>query len=197
MGRRSSLPYCAIAMKGEGEFKAGDHCQFCKVKATCRKRAEFNLEMAKYDFEMPSTLEDHEVEAILMRVDQLVSWAEDVKEYALNQALQGKEYQNFKVVEGRSNRKYTDEEAVAYALYGIHPTYDIETMSPNWEIPNLYTALYFALFYTRPEYEVYRKCANPNCNRLFKVKTTNSRKQYHNTACQNAAAQMRHRKLGK
>ena len=61
----------------------------------------------------------------------------------------------------------------------------------------LYTALYFALFYTRPEYEVYRKCANPNCNRLFKVKTTNSRKQYHNTACQNAAAQMRHRKLGK
>ena len=84
-----------------------------------------------------------------------------------------------------------------YALYGIHPTYDIETMSPNWEIPNLYTALYFALFYTRPEYEVYRKCANPNCNRLFKVKTTNSRKQYHNTACQNAAAQMRHRKLGK
>ena len=84
-----------------------------------------------------------------------------------------------------------------YALYGIHPTYDIETMSPNWEIPNLYTALYFALFYTRPEYEVYRKCANPNCNRLFKVKTTNSRKLYHNTACQNAAAQMRHRKLGK
>ena len=84
-----------------------------------------------------------------------------------------------------------------YALYGIHPTYDIKTMSPNWEIPNLYTALYFALFYTRPEYEVYRKCANPNCNRLFKVKTTNSRKQYHNTACQNAAAQMRHRKLGK
>lgn len=84
-----------------------------------------------------------------------------------------------------------------FALYGIHPTYDINTMSPNWEIPNLFTALYFALFYTRPEYEVYRKCANPNCNRLFKVKTTNSRKQYHNTACQNAAAQMRHRKLGK
>lgn len=84
-----------------------------------------------------------------------------------------------------------------YALYGIHPIYDIQTLSPNWEIPNLFTALYFALFYTRPDYEVYRRCANPNCNRLFKVKTTNSRKQYHNTACQNAAAQMRHRKLNK
>lgn len=106
-------PTAALAMKGEGEFKAGSHCQFCKCKATCRKRAEFNLEMAQYDFAMPDTLEDHEVEAILMKVDQLTSWADDVKEYALNQALQGKEYENFKVVEGRSIRKYTDEGVVA------------------------------------------------------------------------------------
>ena len=106
----------AIDLKGEGEFKAGSHCQFCKCKATCRKRAEFNLEMAQYDFAMPDTLEDHEVEAILMKVDQLTSWADDVKEYALNQALQGKEYENFKVVEGRSVRKYTDEDAVAFAV---------------------------------------------------------------------------------
>lgn len=109
-------PTAALAMKGEGEFKAGSHCQFCKCKATCRKRAEFNLEMAQYDFAMPDTLEDHEVEAILMKVDQLTSWADDVKEYALNQALQGKEYENFKVVEGRSVRKYTDEDAVAFAV---------------------------------------------------------------------------------
>ena len=109
-------PTAILATKGEREFKAGDHCQFCKVKATCRKRAEYNLEMAKYDFEVPATLEDHEIEAILMKVDQLTSWAEDVKEYALNQALQGKEYEHFKVVEGRSNRKYTDENAVAFAV---------------------------------------------------------------------------------
>lgn len=90
--------------------------------------------------------------------------------------------------------KNTIKEEFDFELYGIHPTYNIDTMSPNWEIPNLFTALYFALFYTRPEHEVYRKCANPNCGRLFKVKTTNSRKQYHDVACQNAAAQMRHRK---
>lgn len=91
----------------------------------------------------------------------------------------------------------TIKEEFDFELYGIHPTYDIETMAPNWEIPNFFTALYFALFYTRPGHEVYRKCANPNCNRLFKVKTTNSRKQYHDISCQNAAAQMRHRKLKK
>ena len=91
----------------------------------------------------------------------------------------------------------TVKEEFDFELYGIHPTYNVDTMSPNWEIPNFFTALYFALFYTRPDYEVYRKCTNPNCGRLFKVKTTNSRKQYHDVACQNAAAQMRHRKLRK
>lgn len=93
--------------------------------------------------------------------------------------------------------KNTIKEEFDFELYGIRPTYNIETMSPNWEIPNFFTALYFALFYTRPDYEIYRKCANPNCGRLFKVKTTNSRKQYHDTSCQNAAAQMRHRKSKK
>ncbi len=51
-------PTAVLAYEGKGEFKAGDHCQFCKVKATCRKRAETNLELAKYDFEMPATLDD-------------------------------------------------------------------------------------------------------------------------------------------
>lgn len=36
-------PTAALAYEGKGKFKAGEHCQFCKVKATCRKRAEFNL----------------------------------------------------------------------------------------------------------------------------------------------------------
>ena len=80
-------PTALLAMEGKGEFKAGPHCQFCKVKATCRKRAEYNLELAKYDFEMPDELEDYEIDAILIKVDQLTAWASDVKEYALNQAL--------------------------------------------------------------------------------------------------------------
>ncbi|NBH72391.1 CGNR zinc finger domain-containing protein [Clostridiaceae bacterium] len=93
--------------------------------------------------------------------------------------------------------KNTVKEEFDFELYGIHPVYSIETMAPNWEIPNFFTALYFALFYTKPGYEIYRKCANPNCGRLFKAKTTNSRKRYHNVSCQNAAAQMRHRKSKK
>ena len=106
-------PTAALALEGKGEFKAGSHCRFCKVKATCRKRAEYNLEAAKYDFQMPAELEDYEIDAILMMADQLIEWAGDVKEYALSQALKGKEYEHFKIIEGRSNRKYRSEEDVA------------------------------------------------------------------------------------
>ena len=109
-------PAAKLAQEGKGEFKAGDHCQFCKAKANCRKRAEYNLELARYDFEMPATLEDTEVAAILPRIEDLVSWAGDVKEYALQKALSGTKFDGFKVVEGRSNRKYTDEGAVAQTV---------------------------------------------------------------------------------
>lgn len=106
-------PTAALAIKGEGEFKAGDHCQFCAVKSTCRKRAEYNLELARYDFAMPDTLEETEIAAILGKIDDLVSWANDIKEYALHQAQSGVTYEGWKVVEGKSNRKFTDEAKVA------------------------------------------------------------------------------------
>ena len=72
-----------LAAKGEGDFCAGEHCRFCKVKATCRKRAEYNLQLAQYDFAPPEMLVDTEIEAVLEKADQLVSWASDIKEYAL------------------------------------------------------------------------------------------------------------------
>lgn len=106
-------PTARLAFDGEGDFKAGEHCQFCKVKATCRKRMEYNMELAKYDFEMPATLEDAEIAVLLTRVDELISWATDIKDFALQQAISGTHYDGFKVIEGRSNRKYTDEEKVA------------------------------------------------------------------------------------
>ena len=109
-------PVAKLAYKGEGEFKAGDHCQFCRVKATCRQRAEYAMELARFDFIDPPTLDEDEIAAILPQIDTLVSWAEDVKSWALQQALSGVRYPGFKLVEGRSIRKYTDEAAVAAAV---------------------------------------------------------------------------------
>ena len=106
-------PTAVVSLAGEGEFCAGDHCRFCKVKATCRKRAEYNLKLAQYDFRMPALLEDFEIEAIVTDVDRLVKWAEEIKKYALDEAIKGKQYETLKLVEGRSNRKYTSDADVA------------------------------------------------------------------------------------
>ncbi len=109
-------PRAALAYKGEGEFRAGAHCQFCSVKAICRKRAEYNLEMARYDFEMPDTLNGNEIAAILPRIDQLIAWGNDVKEHALNEALNGKHFPGYKIVAGRSVSRFENDEAAARAV---------------------------------------------------------------------------------
>ena len=106
-------PIAKLAYEGQGEFEAGNHCQFCRVKATCRKRAEYAMELAKYEFADAPTLDENEIAEILPQIDTLVNWAEDIKSYALNQALSGVRYPGFKLVAGRSNRKYADEAAVA------------------------------------------------------------------------------------
>ena len=106
-------PTAKLAYEGKGDFCAGEHCRFCKVRATCRAMAEYTMKLAEYEFVEPPLLDAVEIAAILQRVDVLISWADDVKEYALKQALAGIEYPGYKLVEGRSNRKYTDEDKVA------------------------------------------------------------------------------------
>jgi hypothetical protein len=109
-------PTADLAFAGDGNFLCGEWCGFCKAKHDCRARADANLELARYDFKLPPLLTDEEVEEILARVDDLVAWATDIKEYALQQAISGKEWNGWKLVEGRSNRKYTNETAVADAV---------------------------------------------------------------------------------
>jgi hypothetical protein len=109
-------PAAELAYAGNGNYQCGEWCQFCKAKHDCRERAEYNLELAKFDFHLPPLLTDEDVEEILGRIDGLVSWANDIKEYALQAAVSGKEWHGWKLVEGRSNRKYTDETVVAEAV---------------------------------------------------------------------------------
>ena len=105
-----------LAYEGEGEFQCGDWCRFCKAKANCRKRAAANLEIAKYEFQEPPLLEDVEIAEILGRIDELAAWAADVKEYALRKALNGQEWPGWKLCEGRSVRRYVNEDAVAQTV---------------------------------------------------------------------------------
>lgn len=118
-----------LAFEGKGELCCGEWCKFCKAKSNCKERARVNMEMAQYEFRKSSLLTDEDVVKILSRIDELTSWASDVKNFALEQAVRGKQWPGWKVVEGRSNRKYTDEGAVAQVVKnaGYNP-YDEKIM---------------------------------------------------------------------
>ncbi|MEF9966875.1 MAG: DUF2800 domain-containing protein [Longicatena sp.] len=109
-------PRALLAFEGKGEFKTGTHCQFCKAAGACRFQAEENMKLMMHEFKDPQLLSDEEVAEIIEHADQLSGWAKAVKDYATKQLLEGKELPGWKVVEGRANRAYTNEDEVATAL---------------------------------------------------------------------------------
>ena len=109
-------PTAELAFAGDGEYHCGSWCAFCKAKTDCRERARANMTLARYEFKRPPLLTDAEVEEILGQLDDMVSWANDLKEYALQAAVSGKTWTGYKLVEGRSVRKFTDDKAVAGTL---------------------------------------------------------------------------------
>lgn len=109
-------PKAELASTGEGEFCPGSWCQFCKIAPTCRARTEANLQLAKLEFAPPAELSDVEIADVLTRILQLKTWASDVEAYALSKAVnQGVVFEGFKLVAGRSIRKYTSETDVVKA----------------------------------------------------------------------------------
>lgn len=103
-------PGAELAISGEGETKAGEHCKFCKAKAQCRARSEMNLALIEYEFKEPALLTLGELAEIRGKIDNLVTWAGDVKDHMLEQAEKnGVRYPGWKLVEGRSNRIYSDK----------------------------------------------------------------------------------------
>lgn len=109
-------PAAEEALAGSERTKCGDWCQFCPAKAVCRTRAEYCLELAKDEFKVPALLTTEEIGEVLRRAEAIKKWAADIADYALQQALAGEHYDGWKVVEGRSNRKYADEVKVVDTL---------------------------------------------------------------------------------
>lgn len=106
-------PKAELALKGEGEYRCGEWCRFCRAAVRCRARAEEKLRLAEDEFKLPPLISDAEIEEILKVIPDLTKWATDIQNYALDMVLNhGKEWSGFKVVEGRSVRKYKDEDAV-------------------------------------------------------------------------------------
>lgn len=132
-------PKAELAFKGEGEYTPGSWCQFCRAAVKCRARAEAKLQLARYEFAMPPLLSDEDIEDILLKLDDLTKWANEITAYAQDAAVNhGKVWRGFKLVESRTNRRYTDEEAVAQAANaaGYHDIYK-KSLIPITEMERL------------------------------------------------------------
>ncbi len=107
-------PKAKMALTGAGNFKAGNHCRFCKARFQCRERSEEYLRLAKLEFAEPPLLSEEEIAEVLLKSDALKKWAEEVYAYAQNEAIQNhRQWPGYKLVTGRSNRRYVDEDTAA------------------------------------------------------------------------------------
>lgn len=111
------VPKAQEALSGNGEFSPGaETCRFCKARFNCRARSEYFLEEAKHEFKEPELLSDEEMAEVLSKADALKKWVDEVYAYAQNEAAENrKEWPGFKLVLGKANRRYTDEDDVIHA----------------------------------------------------------------------------------
>lgn len=115
-GEATVRPTAELAYNGEGLQKAGEHCRWCKVKARCGTLASYNTKLAKMEFKDPHLLTDAQLLMVYEQSGLLVDWANAVGDYILKEAVNGKAWPGYKLVEGRSNRKWTNEQEVIKTL---------------------------------------------------------------------------------
>mgnify|MGYP003326185668 FL=1 len=109
-------PKAKKAWSGTGEFLPGDHCQFCRAKATCRARSDFVNELAKLEFRAPALLSNEEVDKVLTRAENLKTWVNDVQEYVLERAVNGEVPVGYKLATTKTHRKIEDQALAATVL---------------------------------------------------------------------------------
>lgn len=106
----SIKPVAQKAYKGEGEFLPGEHCQFCRARATCRARTEAMLTLEEFHQMTPPLISNEEVGQILERAKKLASWVEKLQDYALNECINGNSIPGWKAVHGRSTRTFINQD---------------------------------------------------------------------------------------
>ena len=126
-------PKAKKAWSGTGEFLPGDHCQFCRAKAQCRARSDFNSEIAKLEFRPAPLLDEDEMSLVLSRAQDLRTWVNDVEDYALEQAINNSVIPpGYKLATTVTHRKISDHALAATVL--IEKGMDEKVI---WEPPKL------------------------------------------------------------
>ncbi len=116
-GERVLKPIANDAWNGLGEQTGGEWCRFCKARPQCRKWYEAADALMNNDFTKELTVTTPEIALILPKLDDFISWAQSVKEFALKKAVsEGVKFEGMKLVAGRSTRGFKDEDLAGERL---------------------------------------------------------------------------------
>lgn len=134
-GEEELKPLAAIAFSGEGELVTGDHCQFCKAVPRCRARAEEAEKLTEHRFDDPRLLSDEELLEIFKISDQVGKWVKKVDGYVFAEAMAGKKWPGYKLVDGQNRRAWTDPEKAFNIAWELG--YDMEKITTPAKIKGI------------------------------------------------------------
>lgn len=113
-----------IAFEGGGELKSGEWCKFCRFKPKCRAIYDDNQKLMEKDFSDPDELTEEEIKSVFEKADQIISWVNSVNAYVLDKLLKKEKFEGYKLVKGRSVRKFNNTEKVSNNLKDMGFTED-------------------------------------------------------------------------
>lgn len=116
-------PMAQLAWEGKGQLNPGEkQCRWCKAKAQCRAWKDKYGPLAGFVAETipeardPRLLTNEEIGDWLTQVQGLAEYVKCLEEYAQQQLQSGTPVPGWKLVEGRSTRRFTDQDAAFKAM---------------------------------------------------------------------------------
>lgn len=119
-----------LAFKGKGDFKAGDHCKFCRAANRCKALAEYRMKAVKLDFDNPDLLSDEELVEILVKADAAINWLNNIKDFAHKKTVRRR---SFSVLTSRlfpakiSNTNIENQENLPFLCQVLNPFLNFST----------------------------------------------------------------------
>ena len=110
------IPQAKEAFEGPGHFRPSEEaCRFCKARQDCKARADYYVKLFEDDPDV-GLLTPEEAGKLLDLAAGMKDWLKDLEAKVTGTLFSGEAVSGWKLVAGRSVRKFTDEEAVAVIL---------------------------------------------------------------------------------
>ena len=117
-GQEVVKPKALEAYSGAGEQVVGEHCHFCKAAPKCKAQLELAKATAQKAFtdDEVQLISDEELIDMYAKIPLIKKWFDKVTDHLYQEALDGKKWEGYKLVDGQSRRGWLDEQAAIDVL---------------------------------------------------------------------------------